>query len=77
MAFVGLDRRGFVDLLRSFIVGQMLVRVTSYSANSSYSDAIRICKKIITIDGDNMQAWTSLGYAYMDLSQVDMAIAGI
>src|SRR5665213_1088582 len=61
-------------LLRSFIVGQMLVRVTSYSANASYSDAIRICKKIIVIDKDNKQAWTSLGYAYMDLSQVDRAI---
>jgi len=61
-------------LLRSFIVGQMLVRVTSYSANASYSDAIRICKKIIAIDKDNKQAWTSLGYAYMDLSQMDMAI---
>jgi tetratricopeptide (TPR) repeat protein len=61
-------------LLRSFIVGQMIVRVTSYSVNSSYNDAIRICKKIIAIDKDNKQAWTSLGYAYMDLSQVDMAI---
>lgn len=61
--------------LRSFIVGQMLVRVTSYSANASYADAIRICKKIITIDGDNRQAWTSLGYAYMDLSQRNNAIA--
>jgi tetratricopeptide (TPR) repeat protein len=61
-------------LLRSFIVGQLLVRVTSYSANSSYSNAMRICKKIIIIDKDNIQAWTSLGYAYMDLSQVDKAI---
>jgi tetratricopeptide (TPR) repeat protein len=64
----------FLILLRSFIVREMLVRVTSYSANSSYSEVIRICKKIITIDQDNKQAWTSLGYAYMDLSQVDMAI---
>ncbi len=61
--------------LRPFIVGQMLVRVTSYSANSSYTDAVRICKKIIAIDKDNKQAWTSLGYAYMDMSQVDMAIS--
>jgi tetratricopeptide (TPR) repeat protein len=52
----------------------MLVRVTSYSASSSYSDAIRICKKILILDKDNKQAWTSLGYAYMDRSQVDMAI---
>ena len=61
--------------LRSFIVGQMLVRVTSYSANASYADAIRICKKIIAIDGKNKLAWTSLGYAYMDMSQTDEAIA--
>jgi len=52
----------------------MLVRVTSYSTSASYNDAIRICKKIIAIDKNNKQAWTSLGYAYMDLSQVDMAI---
>lgn len=62
-------------LLRSFIVTQMLVRVTSYSANASYSDAVRICKKIIAIDQDNKQAWTSLGYAYMDMARVDKAIA--
>jgi len=61
-------------VLRSFIIGQMLVRVTSYSVNSSYSDAVRICKKIIILDKDNIQAWTSLGYAYMDMSQADMAI---
>jgi tetratricopeptide (TPR) repeat protein len=61
-------------LLRSFIVGQMLVRVTSYSVNSSYPDAVRICKKIIAIDRDNKQAWDSLGYAYMDMSQVNRAI---
>ena len=61
-------------LLRPFIVGQMLVRVTSYSTSSFYSDVIRICKKIIAIDKDNKQAWTSLGYAYMDLSRSDMAI---
>ncbi len=61
--------------LRSFILGQMLVRVTSYSANSSYNDAIRMCKKIIAIDNHNIQAWTSLGYAYMDTAQMDSAIA--
>jgi tetratricopeptide (TPR) repeat protein len=52
----------------------MLVRVTSYSVNSSYPDAVRICKKIIAIDRDNKQAWDSLGYAYMDMSQVNRAI---
>ena len=65
---------GLLVLLRPFIIGQMLVRVTTYSSTSAYDDAIRICKKIIAIDKDNKQAWTSLGYAYMDQLQMDMAI---
>lgn len=65
---------GLLILLRPFIVGQMLVRETSYSTSSSYKNAIRICHKIIAIDKDNKQAWTSLGYAYMDLSRSDLAI---
>jgi len=80
---LSLDRRWILSILivgillivlRPFIVGQMLVRVTSYSANAAYSDAVRICKKIIAIDPGNKQAWTSLGYAYMDMRQVDRAI---
>jgi len=62
-------------LLRPFLIGQMFVRVVSYSAYSHYSDAIRICKKIIFIDKDNQQAWTALGFSYMDSLQVDRAIA--
>ena len=62
-------------LLRPFLIGQMFVRVTSYSAYSYAHDAIRICKRIIAIDKDNKQAWTALGFSYMDHSQVDMAIA--
>ena len=60
-------------LLRPFLIGQMFVRVVSYSAYSHYSDAIRICKKIIFIDKDNQQAWTALGFSYMDSLQVDRA----
>ena len=62
---------------RSFIIGQLLVRVTSYSSNASTSDAIRICQKIIFLDKGNIQAWTSLGYIYMDISQWDQAIAAL
>ena len=61
-------------LLRSFIVGQMLVRVTSYAANSSYDNAVRICHKIIFLDPSNKQAWTALGYNLMDESKIDEAI---
>lgn len=65
---------GMLFLLKPFIVAQMLVRVSSYSVDSSYNDAIRMCQKIIAIDKDNIKAWTSLGYAYRDLSQNDRAI---
>ena len=61
-------------LLRPFIAGQLLLRATSYSGSAYYDGAVRICKKIIAIDKDNKQAWTSLGYAYMDLAQTDLAI---
>jgi tetratricopeptide (TPR) repeat protein len=61
-------------VLRPFFISQMIVRVTSYSANAAYPDAIRICKKIIDIDSGNKQAWTALGYAYIDKSQDDKAI---
>ena len=60
--------------LRPFLIGQMQVRVNSYSAYSYYNDAIRLCKKIIAIDKDNKQAWTALGFSYMGRSQADMAI---
>ena len=62
-------------LLRPFLIGQMFVRAVSYSGYSHYNDAIRICKRIIVIDRDNKQAWTALGFSYMDSSQVDLAIA--
>ncbi len=62
-------------LLRPFLIGQMFVRITSYAAYSYYNDAIRLSKKIIAIDKDNIQAWTALGFAYMGASEEDKAIA--
>jgi tetratricopeptide (TPR) repeat protein len=61
--------------LRPFIIGQLLVRETSYSGNGAYADAIRIGEKIIVLDKHNLQAWTSLGYAYMDQGDTAKAIA--
>ena len=61
-------------LLRPFVVAQLLVRETSYSASSAFTDAVRICEKIIFIDHGNIRAWTSLGYVYMDMSRIEMAI---
>jgi tetratricopeptide (TPR) repeat protein len=55
--------------LRPFFISQLLVRVTSYSANGQYTEAVRICRKIIALDPDNIQAWTALGYARMDIDR--------
>jgi len=83
-AFLSLTQRWMLTVLivvalcvflRPFIISQMLVRVTSYAASNFYEDAIRLCDKVIAIDRKNVQAWTSLGYVYMDLSQTDRAIA--
>lgn len=62
-------------VLRPFLIGQMLVRVTSYATYAYAHDAIRICQRIIAMDKNNKQAWSALGFAYMDLPQVDRAIA--
>ncbi len=66
---------GLLMFLKGFIISQMLVRVTSYAANADYQDAARICRKILWIDPDNLKAWTSLGYAQMDLARPDLAIS--
>lgn len=68
--FIGL----LLVFLKPFIIGQMLQRVISYSSSFSNNDVVRVCKKIIAIDKNNIYAWTSLGYAYMDLSKINKAI---
>jgi tetratricopeptide (TPR) repeat protein len=55
---------GLLFLLKPFLVQQMFVRVSSYLACASYGDAMRVCKKIVCIDGNNLKAWSSLGYVY-------------
>jgi len=60
-------------VLRPFILGQLQVRVTSYATASMFNDAVRLSEKIISLDPNNIQAWDSMGYAYMDMSNSDMA----
>ncbi len=60
--------------LRSFILEQMFVRVTSYASYNSSDEVIRLCKKIIFVDKGNIQAWTSLGYAYLDKKDMNAAM---
>lgn len=59
---------------RSFVVKEMLSRAAAYFTYSSYDDVIRICKKIIMLDANNLRAWTSLGYAYKEKGDIDAAI---
>ena len=61
--------------LQTFCLEQMLVRVTSYASYNAYGDVIRICKKIIFLDRDNITAWISLGYAHMDQKDTEAAMA--
>ncbi len=65
---------GLLFLLRPFLVQQMLVRVSSYLTCASYNDAVRVCKKIIFVDKNNLRVWSSLGYAYKESGQIDKAI---
>lgn len=66
---------GLLFLLRPFLVQQMFVRVSSYLTCASYNDAIRVCKKIIFVDKNNLRVWSSLGYAYKENGQIDKVIS--
>jgi tetratricopeptide (TPR) repeat protein len=65
---------GFLFLLRPFLAQQMLMRAASYFSCSSYDEVVRICKKIVMIEANNLRAWTSLGYAYKEKGDIDAAI---
>ena len=66
---------GLLFVLKPFLAQQMLVRVSSYLTGASYDDAIRVCKKAIFVDKNNLKAWLSLGYIYRQNGRIDKAIA--
>ncbi len=55
-----------IILLRPMIVNQMYQRASSYAMYNMHAHVERMCKKILLIDPNHMQAWMSLGVVYAD-----------
>lgn len=53
-------------LLKPFLVQQMLARVSSYSSSYYFDEAIRMSKRIVSIDKKNSEAWNAVGNAYKE-----------
>ena len=61
--------------LKPLFVQQMLARVSSYFSSYYFDDAIRLSKRIVSIDEDNIEAWKSVGYAYKQKAMIDKSAA--
>ena len=61
--------------LKPFLIQQMLVRVSSYFSSYYFDEAIRMSKRIVYIDKNNIEAWDSIGNAYKDKAIIDKATA--
>jgi tetratricopeptide (TPR) repeat protein len=57
--------------LKSFIINLMLSRVNSYFSSYDFDDAIRMSKKVIFIDKNNVDGWDSLADAYKEKAVMD------
>lgn len=57
--------------LKSFIVNLMLSRVNSYFSSYYFDDAVRLSRKIIFIDKNNVDGWDSLAGAYKERALMD------
>jgi tetratricopeptide (TPR) repeat protein len=61
--------------LKPFLVQQMLTRASSYFSSYYFDDAIRISRRIVSIDKNHMEAWNSVGYAYKQKAMIDKSTA--
>ena len=61
--------------MKPFLVQLMLVRVSSYFTSYSFNEVIRVSKKIILIDKNNVDAWHALGSAYREKDLINESIA--
>ena len=61
--------------LETFFGQQMLARVSSYFSSYYFDDAIRMSKRIVSIDKNNIEAWNSVGYAYKEKAMIDKSAA--
>ena len=61
--------------LKPLLVQLMLMRVSSYFSSYYFDDAIRMSRRIVSIDKNNMEAWNSVGYAYKQKAMIDKSAA--
>ena len=57
--------------LKSFLVQLMHTRASSYFSSYYFDDAIRVSRRIVFLDKNNIEAWHSVGYAYKQKAMID------
>src|SRR5271157_1570625 len=57
--------------LKPFLIQLMHTRVSSYFSAYYFDDAIRLSRRIVSIDKSDMEAWNSVGYAYKQKAMID------
>jgi tetratricopeptide (TPR) repeat protein len=60
--------------LKPLIVNRIVARAEAYASYGLYNNAVRECKKAISLDGDNTLAWNTMGGAYKNQGDVDNAV---
>lgn len=61
--------------LKPLLVQLMHTRASSYFSAYYFDDAIRLSKRIVSIDKSDMEAWNSVGYAYKQKAMIDKSAA--
>jgi tetratricopeptide (TPR) repeat protein len=61
--------------LKPFLVQLMHTRASSYFSSYNFDDAIRISRRIVSLDKNNIEAWNSVGYAYKQKAMIDKSVA--
>jgi tetratricopeptide (TPR) repeat protein len=60
--------------LKPLIINRIVSRAEAYASYGLYNNAVRECKKAISLDGDNILAWNTMGGAYKNQGDVDNAV---
>jgi len=57
--------------LKPFLVELMFARVSSYFSSYYFDDAARLSKMIVSVDKNNIKAWSLFGKAYKEKAVID------
>ena len=61
--------------LKPFLLQLMHTRASSYFSSYYFDDAIRLSRRIVSLDKNNVEAWNSVGYAYRQKAMIDKSAA--